>query len=81
MYLFALQHVLWKLYCAYVLSDDGISTTVRQLCRSSKGRLLSSQMVSKRMLKFDKLWAMMKDFSLCPTMCKYVKFFDDCNLN
>lgn len=63
---------MWRLYCAYVLSQDGLSASARSLAQSSKGRRLTQVMTCRRMLGFDVLWNMLRDFEVCPTQCRFV---------
>lgn len=65
-----MQTVLWRLYCAYVLSEDGLSAATRSIAQSGNGRRLTQVMVSRRLLSFEVLYTMLKDFDVCPAQCR-----------
>lgn len=61
---------LWRLYAGYVLSQGGLSPSLRTLAQSSTGKDLSRLHSSRRMLTFEALWMLLRDFEICPGLCR-----------
>ena len=62
--------MLWKLYSEYILCDNslGLSIKLRSLALSSS-REQKVERMETRMMSFDTLWAVLRDFEIAPDIC------------
>lgn len=80
----SVQNTLWKLFSEYVLNDDnlGLPAALRSLAMSTS-REQKAERMEARLMTFDTLWTILRDFDVSPDACnlgtlqqavKYVQF-------